>query len=356
MEAKAASVAASESFAVGVTLRFPRFRRLRLDKSWDQALNVQEFSDLRRRVEAEAKEKGMEAEDRKRYRAKRVKRDVVIAGEDAAPVQFQGAKTKVFEGLEFCVLSESLKPVKKTKTQLEILIKENGGRISQRAAPESNMILIGDKKVVKVASLIKDGDSNIIRPKWIFDCLAQGDETYLLPYEESHLFHADETMKRLAEGNTDKYGDSYARDIDVAELDNILRQMPKLEVADSSFDRMQFLTQLEDHGHSLGSLRGQIFRRCVVYLHAVEGGGALLLKMRNYLRFGDGLVVDDLSNDSLTHVVIVGSSETERAAVTASIQEEIRARRKIPRVVTSRWVEDCWKEKTLVDEERYGQI
>ncbi|TQS33939.1 hypothetical protein Golomagni_05701, partial [Golovinomyces magnicellulatus] len=49
ISAKAASVAPSESFAFGYTLRFPRFRRLRLDRSWDSALSVDEFAELRRR-------------------------------------------------------------------------------------------------------------------------------------------------------------------------------------------------------------------------------------------------------------------------------------------------------------------
>lgn len=99
VEAKAASIGNSDQFALGFTLRFPRFRKLRTDKNWDEGLSVQEFLDLRRRVEAEAKEKTMSVENRKRKSVKRVKREVVIAGTENMPAQFQADKSKVFEGL-----------------------------------------------------------------------------------------------------------------------------------------------------------------------------------------------------------------------------------------------------------------
>jgi DNA ligase 4 len=349
IEAKASSVGPSESFATGLTLRFPRFRSLRLDKNWDQALNFDEFTELRNKVEEEAKEKTMSVEVRKR--AKRVKRDLIIAGQDEALVQLKGPKTKVFEGLEFCVLSDSLKPTKKTKSQLEALIKENGGRISQRAAPETGMILIADKKVIKVASLIKGGECDVVRPKWLYDCLAQGSESFLLPYEESHLFHATEQMKKIAEQNSDQFGDSYARNLDVEELTEILEAMPKREISGEMFNQQEFLDELEEHGHGLGRLSGHSFQQCVVYFYFNVLEGMKLLKLRNYVRFGGGLVVEEVSDKSITHVVVLGE---DVSGVAGSIRNELGSRRKMPRIVSRKWVEDCWKEKTLVDEEAYS--
>jgi len=161
---KAASVGPSDQFARGFTLRFPRFRRLRLDRTWDTALSLEEFQELKERVDEESKEKAMTVEDRKRRNPKRVKRELTIAGEDATVAEFKGEMTNLFEGLDFCVLSEALRPYKKTKAQLEAIIKENGGTVLQRAVPGTNMVLIGCKKVVKVASLIKGGAVDIIRP------------------------------------------------------------------------------------------------------------------------------------------------------------------------------------------------
>lgn len=349
---KAASVGPSEQFALGFTLRFPRFRRLRLDRSWDTALSVEEFQELKKRVDQESKEKAMTVEDRKRRNPKRIKRELVIAGEDNVAARFEKEKTKMFQGLEFCVLSESLKPYKKTKTQLEAIIKENGGSVSQRASLGTNMVLIADKKVVKVASLIKGGDVDIIRPKWIQDCLEQGGD-FCLPYETAHLFHTTEALRHAAEQNTDQYGDSYARDISLDELKEIMADMPKIESGER-FSRNHFLEQLVEHGKDMGNLRSLVFQRCVVLLHPVDSSGNMLYKLKHYIRFGGGTCVEDPGNLSITHIVIIGDDPMEVGEAADLIRKEISLRQKVPRVVSGGWVQDCWKERTLIDEEQYA--
>jgi DNA ligase-4 len=354
ISAKAASVGPSESFATGITLRFPRFRRLRLDRSWDSALSLEEFHDLRRKVDEETQEKAMTVENRRRG-TKRVKREMVIAGEDAAPAEFAGRKTKLFDGYEFCVLSESLKPYKKTKTQLESIIKENGGTISQRAAPGTNMILIADKKVVKVASLIKGGDDklDLIRPKWIKDCLEQGDGGWPLPYEESHLFHASEGLHAAAMRNTDQFGDSYARDVSVDELREILADMPKFETA-GEFDKVEFLEEMEARGRDISTLRSMMFQRCIICLHAVEDGDSVQTKrISNYVRYAGGACTTELDDLTVTHVVLVYDDAMEAGEAADELRKKLSARARVPRVLRQSWVEDCWKEKTLLDEEEY---
>ncbi|KAK1536606.1 DNA ligase I [Colletotrichum costaricense] len=363
VEAKAASIGNSDQFSLGFTLRFPRFRKLRTDKNWDEGLSVQEFLDLRRRVEAEAKEKTMSVENRKRKSVKRVKREVVIAGTENMPAQFQADKSKTFEGLEFCVLSESLKPFKKTKAQLETLIKENGGQVSQRAVPQSGMILLADKNVVKVASLVKEGQKgsgvDIIRPKWIQDCLEQADESLLLPYEERHLLHATEALKTVALQNTDMYGDSYARDISLVELREVLNMMPKKEPDTEPFNKTQFLNQLEERGRGVGPMKGSMFHRCVVHLVNVQEecdeDEIKMLKLGNYLTFGGARLISDAEDTETTHVVVVGDGIRRKDAA-AAMREEVSHRRKVPHLVTAEWVEDCWREKTLLDEEKYTRV
>ena len=353
ISAKAASVGPSDSFARGFTLRFPRFRRLRLDRAWDSALSVEEFQELKQRVDEEANEKKMTVEDRKRRSTKRVKRELVIAGEDAAPVAYAGEKTQVFDGLEFCVLSESLKPYKKTKAELETIIKENGGTVSQRAAPGTNMIHIADKKVVKVASLIKSEGANIIRSKWINHCLEQEGTPFLLPYEEQHLFHANDALKVVASQNSDQYGDSYARNVSVEELREILADMPKIEDG-LSFDAGQFLEELEERERDLSVLRGMMFRRCFVYFRACgDISAGVVDRLARYVRYSGGVCLDILDSE-LTHVVIVGDDAMEIGEAAAKLRQELSSRPKQPRVVSGKWVEECWKEKTLVDEEQYA--
>ncbi|EAQ91162.1 hypothetical protein CHGG_03097 [Chaetomium globosum CBS 148.51] len=361
---KASSFAPSDQFAAGWTLRFPRFRKMRLDKAWDAGMDVDESEALRTKVKQEEKErKAMEMESRKRKPAKRQKKDLVIAGAADAAKQtaeflaVKKPKTNVFQGLDFCVLSEVLKPKKMTKPNLEKLLKENGGKLHQTVNKESGMILLADKNVVKVASLKKAGDADIVRPKWVFDCLEQtGGEGYLLPFEESHLLHATEEMKRVAQKSTDQYGDSYARDVGVDELRAILDGMD-LPDESEGFVADQFLDQLEERGNGLDGLKSFMFRRCRVHFALGEGVSAAgALRLASYVRFGNGGVVEDIGDERITHVVVVGGREDTAASekvVAADVRHKISARRAVPRVVSARWVEDCWKEDTLVDEEQY---
>lgn len=362
---KAASVGPSDSFARGYTLRFPRFRRLRLDRAWDSALSVEEFQSLKQHVDEESKEKAMTMEDRKRRNPKRLKRELVIVGGDKAPLAQQtGRAGKLFDGIEFCVLSESLKPFKHTKAQLETIVRENGGTVSQRAAPGTTMVIIADKKVVKVASLVKQGDVDIIRPRWIQDCLAQlqadtdagaGLDAFLLPYEEVHLFHATDALRRVAAQNTDQYGDSYARDLPLEELRALMRDMPKIEGGDGvPFDKARFLEELEERGKDISAqLRSMMFQRCVVHLYSGEGDASIqaqTARLARYIRYGGGACVDGLESEGLTHVVLVG----DRKVVADTLRRELSTRAKLPRLVSGSWVETCWKEKSLVDEEQYS--
>jgi DNA ligase 4 len=361
LEAKAASIGGSEQFALGITVRFPRLRKLRFDKAWDQGLSVQDFYDLKTKVEAETEEKTMEMEARRRRPAKRAKREIVIIGTDpkvAAAVKEEGVKTHLFGGLEFCVLTESPKPFRKTKAQLEAVIRENGGTVSQRAVPRSEMIIVADKNVVKVASLVKEGQSkgqgvDIVRPVWIRDCLAQGGEggePTLLPYEERHLLHATEELRQMAKGNTDKYGDAYSRAVTIDELGELLAVMSPREGGDSAAE------ELGEQGLVLEGLRGHIFQRCVVYVHDLAGDSLEAGRLRRYIAFGGGRVVQDLEDGGLTHVVVLGKTEDERKDATDEVRKKLGAVRPGPRVVSGRWVDECWKERTMLDEERFGDV
>ncbi|KFA52786.1 hypothetical protein S40293_00858 [Stachybotrys chartarum IBT 40293] len=352
---KAASVSPSDTFALGFTLRFPRFRSLRLDKSWETALSIEEFKELKKRVDEESQEKAMTMENRKHRNPKRVKRELIIAGESAVPAEFEGEKSKVFKGLDFCVLSESNKPYKKTKAQLEMILKENGGTISQRAAPESGMILLADKKVVKVASLLKDGKVDIIRPRWIQDCLGQDEGGFLLPYEERHILHATDETKAVVAQNADQYGDSYARDVSIDELREIMAGIPKIEDG-REFDKAEFLEQLESHGKGLSGLRGFMFQRCVAYFHCTESTKPLRVsRLGHYVKYAGGACTENIRDPSLTHIVVLGDDPMEVGEAGEELRRETSSGgRQIPRVVSGKWIEDSWTEKTLLDEERYA--
>ena len=101
---KAASVTVTDQFRMGFTLRFPRFKALRLDRKWDSALTVKEFLLLKSKIEKEQKEKAFQVDDwrKKRLKTTRQKTITVAGGEDSVTTPYYGPTTGVFEGLSFC--------------------------------------------------------------------------------------------------------------------------------------------------------------------------------------------------------------------------------------------------------------
>ena len=292
--------------------------------------------------------------------AKKLKKDVVIAGNtEKVQAPYAGPTTQIFQGLHFCVLSEMTQPQKKSKAEIEQMIKSNGGDIFQSPNAKEDMIIIGEKRVVKVASLIKAGQTNIIKPAWMLDALRQAETDgserpkFLIPFEPSHMFHVTPDSNEEIEGNIDDYGDSYARDVTADDMKRVLASMEY--VPDPGFSPEQFKQQLEEHGRGLGEMRGSIFRSCKASFISDEGADesktaldAELAKM--HLRFAGGHTMDEDSVDS-THIVFMN----EKSGKIDQIRKRLAAsnRSKLPRIVGVSWIEDCWRGRTLLDEERY---
>ena len=104
VEVKAASVAVTDQFKMGLTLRFPRFKKLRTDRTWETALSISDFITLKGNAEQEGREKQFKVDDgrRKRPRVPR-KKPLTVAGADVLlDTPFGGTATNVFEGLNIC--------------------------------------------------------------------------------------------------------------------------------------------------------------------------------------------------------------------------------------------------------------
>jgi DNA ligase 4 len=372
IEAKAASVARSDQFRTGFTLRFPRFKRLRSDKNWQAALSIQEFLNLRTRLEKEQKEKEFKIDDARRKRRKldTRKKSISVAGYGAKEengIKFEGFAREVFAGLTFYVLTESSKPTKKTKLELEAMIKANGGKIVQTHETVEHTVCIAERRTVKVASLEKKGTINIVNPTWLFDCIAQSSVEFArglpeltLPLElERHLYFVVPEEKEKFKDNVDIYGDSYARDTNVDELRDLMQKMERVETLGE--DDMSRLIE------NLGGGNGWLFHGTVIFFDPVrpeQGNGGssqvyhddrTLFEIERRLqaaittaKFAGATESPGLNNNSTTHVVVHEKSDLK------SIRRIISAKSRIPRLVTTGWIEESWKEKTLLDAERFA--
>jgi len=165
------------------------------------------------------------------------------------------------------------------------------------------------------------------------------------------MYHTLDETKRKVEQAVDEYGDSYARDVTMEDLREIVEDMPKPEESQSANVR-------EKLREELGQLPGYIFQGLKIYMEvAAESlldmtSGQLRTKLAsNLLRFGGGEIVTDLKDESVTHMVVgVGKERGDGK----SFRQLVSTRARLPRIVNVDWIEESWAEKTLLDEERYA--
>jgi DNA ligase-4 len=332
-----------------------------MDRGWNTALSVQEFIDLKSKVEEESKEKEFKVDSRRKI-IKKLKKEHAIAGNDQAiKLPYDGPVTQALDGLNFCILSDGLEPEKKSKAELEQIVKVNGGKIFQSPTAASDIICIADRKLVRVASLIKAGNINIVRPSWLIHCIKQAKEDagkprLLLPLEPIHMFYTTDTSTCNISNSVDQLGDSYSRTVTTQELSSIFGNMLNTH----NIANNEFIHQLEFHDESIRALRGWLFRGCKVYIGrsqasqslAVETGsiGDLELKLAsNLIWFAGGTLSTELRDQDITHVVVCPEMEGLK-----EIRSMMAQRERLPRIVSTEWVKDSWQERTLLDEERYA--
>jgi DNA ligase-4 len=350
LSVKAASVGSTESFRTGVTLRFPRFKKLRTDKDWKQALSFDEFIQLKSQVEGEKEEKKLKIDDEKRQKNRRKrKRAMVIQGNDSeVKTSYAGPATKVFEGLSFFIMTEAPKPIKKTKAELEELVKANGGKVVA-SEKDPATIIIADRKLVKVASLIKKDERNLIKPSWLLDSIAQNERNVnrygsVLPYEPSHIFHTRASDQGKFDNNVDEYGDSYARDVTADELLELFKTMPSKFEDDFQPDAQGVLEQLLTHNEELDVLPGWMFHGLTAYFHK-----SVPANLKRTFAFAGGNVVESLqSSDPISHVIVPATVSS-----VSDIRNIAATRRQIPRIVSAEWIKQSWQEETKLDEDLY---
>ena len=359
---KAASVSNSDQFRTGFTLRFPRFMRIREDKNFASALTIDGFRDLQRKVESEKKEHKFEVDtSRKAKRAKvQRKRPLTIAGSvplsDDFKHAYAGSGTDVFKGMNFFVVTDAGKPIKKSKADLEALIKAHGGKIWQVQTAAPDMVCIADKRVVKVAAMQKAGNLDVVRPSWVLDCIRQAEcdaercSPVVLPYEMRHMLHLRDERKGEIKEHTDEWGDSFARDVDVSELQEIFAQMPKA-TAKSKMSHSQLCEEMEARQTGLGEGRGWMFAGltlCFVTHPEAVNAQAEIATM--HAQFAGAKVSQDIEDESVTHVVVANQDRDE----VKELRSQVSRRPRLPRLVTLDWIEQCWKEGTRLDEERFS--
>jgi DNA ligase-4 len=212
---------------------------------------------------------------------------------------------------------------KKTKAEIEALVKAHGGKFYQNENAEPQMHIIGDRNTVKVSALKKKGGYDIVRPSWIFDCIHQHEAErkvgweggYILPLEPGYMFHATPKTQEKILKNVDQWGDSYARDVEIDDLRELLEHMQ------GDFDTslaLPFRDSVDLQEREVDMLPGWMFKDCIVYADETMGSAWYIhptiiwtvlnllcsLKIaRNLVDFAGGKFSKGLEG-GITHVVV----------------------------------------------------
>ena len=414
---KATQASSTDRFRTGVTLRFPRFKSLREDRDWKNALSMAGFIELKMNVEQEQSKKKLELDrerqtKRRKTNASRKKTLTVIGAGQGSEVEKRDPNSSgsgCFADLEFCVMTDMETPPpgepRMSKVQLEKLIKDNGG--TYWASPDKrspNIICVADKKPTNVFALMKKATHNIVRPAWLTDCVKQyqrdkepgllSDRKYLLPLEnDRHLFFAkDDTLEDVVDSHVDMFGDSFARGTNETELKSVFSKMSKVSLGKVSTKTLSEL--LENEGVDQPDLKSLIFvgQSLCFFNHSsseLMNGTENTMDIDDKLEsskepevqwdilsnisrqkalFGGADVTLTLKLDETTHVIICSSSDGNTDAsdqnqakdIAKAVRQELSSSWKpgkpIPRVVNREWIDECWKEETLVDEDRYAVL
>ena len=237
-------------------------------------------------------------------------------------------------------MTETLEPEKKSKAELEQMVKANEGKIYQTHNAVPDTICIADRRPVKVASLQRMDKVDIIKSIWLFDCIAQDESdkprpSILLPLEPRHMYFISQGSTEKVQTNVDEYSDSYARAVSVEELKRIVADMPSK--LDHDFVLSTFKLELRDRGIDLGELPGWLFTGTTAYLdlpslahrNNLDGGsltgdaekdGLRYELAASTLRFGGGHIVEDLGDTSITHMII-GPDWSRAGAIRKAINQ-----------------------------------
>lgn len=274
-------------------------------------------------------------------------------------------------------------PKKKAKAELEQLVKSNGGKIYQTNTAAPRTVCIADRRIVKVASLQKSARDDIIRPNWLLDCIRQNEidrhlSSYLLPLEPRHMFFTTEERRDEIADNVDVYNDSYARDVTPEELRTILdtAKPGKQQLTEDDNEIHEVSETIFERSHEKGATPpGWLFRGLVIHFHEPADSSEASDHTRTFLarkvtEFGGADIVDKLDIDTgkakgrshqsranmLTHIIVASSesAKDEIANIRKTLAQQQMSDRglKVPHIVTMKWIEQSWKEKTLLDEDR----
>ncbi|KAJ3156923.1 DNA ligase (ATP) [Geranomyces michiganensis] len=255
VQLKAFQIVTSDVYGAGWTLRFPTFSRIRTDKDMDSTLTMsgleQIIQDSAGRLQSKRKAAhsttaaAAEADEKaavgRRVRTAAVK---VAAHHRAVDTSAVTKMDDLFRGLEVSILPGAGVPATDAASvPLELratcadrqaiweTVKRHGGTVVANASPKTTSMVIADRFTVMVSNLKNAGTYDVVKSRYILDCLVM---KRLLPLAPRYMICTKDATREKFKETVDKYGDSYTDDIRVSTLKELFALMDETALASSS--------------------------------------------------------------------------------------------------------------------------
>ncbi|KZS94450.1 DNA ligase 4 [Sistotremastrum niveocremeum HHB9708] len=219
LKVKAAQITPTDQYHMGLTMRFPRALIIRDDLTIADCATA---SDIFESLRSEKKRKIDEASGTTSKRRKLgPKFKTLTLAHNTVPedIDSQESKSSLFSGMKFYILLEG-KPTPNTvatqrKHDLQRLIVSHGGDFTAGYKHDPSILILygGETKPAPVSMIIRAGERDIIRTRWISDCVKR---QTILPLKEKYLFFATESRRR----------DPAFDELDPEDTDTVLYRMP----------------------------------------------------------------------------------------------------------------------------------
>ncbi|CAH2352145.1 DNA ligase 4 [[Candida] railenensis] len=357
------------TYAVGNTLHNLYCRRLRLDKSYEECVTLQEYKEMKELNSMDAAKAQEVIKGNKQLGVKPSKENRLLG--DAIAIKNVKVVSTLFKGLKFIILSgkvDSKTGDRISDTDIIKVVKKHGGIICTNVEPQSvvdrKIICVSEVLTVKSKQMLKIG-IDLISPEWIFQCIRYNS---ILPIEPSLIFRSSsdklvETSKR----RLDEYGDSYILHVD----EPIQKYAKRLHIVkeEGGAANRQGLVTLQTNASADFKSAGvddspiaYLFKDVKFYIVSLQSTPSwqtegLERKIKRY--FGEvTLALEDASFVVFTafdKYDFAADQEGRRKAkeISSRISNEWSRSKKIPYIVDESFVDESIRNKVLVDPQDY---
>ncbi|PRQ37144.1 putative DNA ligase (ATP) [Rosa chinensis] len=346
----------SEVFAAPYSLRFPRIDRIRYDKPWHECLDVQSFIELvdsGNGTTQKGTDYGGQQDDKKKHKRsskKEEKRNLSLVPSHLVQTDVSGVKedSLIFSKMMFYFANV---PPTHSLDSLHKIVAENGGTFSMNLNNSVTHCVAADSKGIKYQAAKRQGD--VIHLSWVLDCCSQ---KKLLPLQPKYYLFISDSSKKKLEEEIDEFSDPYFWDLDLADIKQLLSNVPRSEDTKRINYYKKKYCPMEKWSR---------FHGCCIYfnssIHSLKPDwevvlGVTVRRLKIEVLMGGGRVCDNLAD--ATHLVLLSIQgcdvgfESLLQSLTEAEKHFLHSKRL--HIVGLQWLEDSLEKNKRLHEESYS--